>query len=239
MGIGAPTYPTDDTDVMSWGTHIGANMLLARAWLNGGVLTTDLNASEVVRDHVVRPEILGFPQYGLEGRIQHSYGTLTNHEGAPGSTGPDWATHRNRDTIYPYYVQATEIWRTRFGKTLRFDTDGGNIYASFHGNIKSSQEPNTGYPDGASGANTHLGGRLVICYTRRETGVKSTEVEHSRYFVYPELLDQFDCRARFIVSAGTYDVFLAYRRGTASADSTAFQFDLRNVQWVIEGQYSL
>lgn len=219
MAIPTSTQHVDGT-AMDW-SIVAANLAAYRAWQNA-IPLADLTDGSIRREHLVRPVIDGFPFNGIRGETQQvyflSYGVFDRASPAPLS----WGQRRNRITITPPAVGLGEKWRTPIGATVRLPYAAHvEISLSMEWQVRNPPPGGPIYPDGAGAGNT--GGYFAFLRYERATDTE-TEMAASRLFVYPLETaggtTTFNDRGHMLwagtLAAGTWDLSLAYVRGSAS-----------------------
>lgn len=218
-----------DGDTMSW-SDIATNIALVRAWLND-IPVTDIADESILREHLVRPRVFGFPGQAFEG-FQRLF---WQQHGVPISdaiTPDEWGGRVERFIIRPASIPSQDlIWRLPVSRTVYFpravDVD---VQCTFEAQSRSDPTAAPFYPDGASLVGGATAGFFALHIFNRQNGDDDYSIVGSQH-VYPcengsltaitEHTDQFHVSLVTSLTAGTYDFYLAYHLGSDIADRLA------------------
>ena len=217
------------------------NIAAYRTWMND-IDRTDVGASAVQKEHLVRPRVVGFPHEGLLGEhdvlLNREMGRLDPQVQAKG----DWGARRNRLTVLPYRVGTDDRWRLPWGATFYLPRDA-RVRASFSAEwqVRTATVAAGGpaYPDGAGGG--EVGGRWVLATYSRSTKTETLRTE-SAVYVYPEDVGGVPATTynngghgwfEASLGSGTWDVFLVYD-ASSGANSSLLQIDVSHIAGKIE-----
>lgn len=244
-----PVSLTDHTDAttMLW-SAVQANLDAIRTYINS-VPAADVDDASVQREHLVRPVIRGFPIHGMYGDWQELYTTpgVGMHEAERMATD-EWASRVEKLIIRPQehngstgFDDIDKVIFLPIGKPLELDrarTAEVSITFEYHHDVVLAAI-NPEYPDGAAGlANASIAGSFYIAvYDRSNDTV--TLIRESEQVAYPVVNaaaptahhDYFHLYAAIALSAGRYDVMLAYDvTSVSSTIVSTWQVEIGRVQ---------
>jgi hypothetical protein len=218
-----------------------ANFTKVRTFLNAGIVLGDVGANSIVREHLRKPVIQGFPVHGYRStfqtlhELQYGQATPYNHE--------RWGPIPDRLMLKPDLCDTAENrkWRTPIGKTIY--APNGHIRAYLTANMLARTDPAAheyvSSTNAASGQRVQ-GGWFEIYHYNRTTRSESTNLE-SRRHVYGDgsdtgiqpAVDNLNMMADIATTPGRYDVYLVYVRDTFDED-LFLQIDLTTIQFTVE-----
>lgn len=220
MGF-APTHVfADDTAMVA--SEVLQNLTDARDWLNGTVLPADVVAADLDESHIQRPEAFGFPTDRLRSTTQDIYHRRI------GSEGLVIQRHRrNRVDLFEKGLNLDDITPIEGLMATVFVREACqmNIFV----NLRATE-----YHDAAVGAYPENAGRIVIFVFSRSTGIRAQLVSSTRTLLTgvfsvggpggsgqanPVHNSRIYTQASVARAAGLHDVFVAYRRQGAAADT--------------------
>lgn len=232
--------PYTDTPIaagtMSW-TAIQNNLTDFRTWLNS-IPNGDLENGAILREHFVRPVILGFPFNGVQSTLQEAWDCSRGMGDFPAMQNTEWGAKRNRDAFVPVINDGlTEQWYTSIARTIRLDR---SMYIEAHVDLEWQTRSDTvEYPNGAGGpANAARCGFFAVHWYERATATDNYAV-YGKQDVYHRDADGVRSNDTGKVSmvetldAGTWDIQLVYHR--SAAPETLLQIDIGRATLHIEG----
>lgn len=211
-----------------------AHFEAARDWLNGGIVTADIDAEAIQRDHIVRPRFWGVPHHGMVGRVHRIRQMVLADAESQASTSFDIARCRDRTSFKPFRTVPgdTQRWRTRYGRTVYLPTQS-HVEVSCQGMVYTNNGTGFTRPHNDTG---DLFGRLVLAYLdRQDLGGGILLLQDSSHEIEPRDRCHFSCRSLTTLSAGSYDFLLLYDRQNIAPDhDEEAQVDLRTVNFTLD-----
>lgn len=229
-----------DGNLALW-AGVQANIDAARNWVND-IPDADIAVGGIRREHLVRPQLRGFPVNGVEGGVQAAY----FHERATllpdTALDPEWSANPRRLTIIPTTSDGTtRVIRTGVAGTFYVWADNWvSVVFTADMQVRSNSQAYR-HPFGAGAGVDTLGGYFSLHFFD-VTGQADNELVGSRRYIYPT--DDtgaggfaheaaLGCYAnRHLTTAGFYEVQLCYHIDAAT--SPIEQIDLSRIQLHIE-----
>lgn len=216
--------------------NFGDQVDAAHAWLNGGLVTTDLADDAIVRDHVTRPAFRGSPVYGMEGRIHKVRQHVADRAAGAPMDGQTLEFRRDRDSLQPFsFTDSTDnTWLTRFGRTVDLPTTC-HVEIWCHGTVHTSKTGANWEQPWVTSTGDRFGRMVIGCFDRSDlqAGIALMQsTSHELRLPSQNTIgsEHFSMRTLTSLSAGKYDILLVYDRQSLSpAHSDGFQIDLRAV----------
>lgn len=221
---------------MVW-SDIAANLALARTWLND-IPDTDVQDASVEREHLVRPQILGFPSNRTYSGFQQVFRQTFGLGGTEALTPQEWVSKMDRLTIRPEAVNGVSSrWLLPLGTTM-FLPYQSDLSVLFSCDLQARTDPVAGpfYPDGA-GAGQIAGSFRFLVYDR-QTLVSTERALRVLYPTEPAIIgpfgglttDRIHMLTTFTLDPGHYDIGMAYYEPAPVVE----QFDLTRITFHIE-----
>lgn len=229
----AATNHVDGT-AMVW-ADIAANIAAYRAWVNN-VPLGDFAFKAVKREHLVKPDVKGFPDTSFQSTFQSAWWRTFGVDDPSASVDSAWGSRRTRFMCFMNAVGANERWRFPIGATIWLPAES-HMEVGLTFDMHTRQDPAAvAYPNGA-GAGA-LGGYFALVARPRSTGIER-ECDGSRRMVYPNDTggagthsDSVRVCTAETWAAGWHDISLHYFLSTASLN--IYQHTIGRVTMKIE-----
>lgn len=230
--------PFSDTPVTGPGLAISelwTNVDDFRTWLNS-VPDGDVADNSILREHVVRPQVLGFPVNGFLGALQRAYLQEIGIGGPDLIDHSEWGPILERVAIVPRVTNGVEErFVTCIGRTFDLESNSDVRAMLTMAWAVAAADTATG-PDGVGGG--EQGGHFAF-YLRDRSDGSLTKFSPSTNHVYPFDTGQYGDRhdwgiLAYVEShpAGTYDLVLVYHRDLAPDE--VHQIDITRAQLSME-----
>ena len=230
-----PTAVVDGT-TMQW-SAVQTNIDDARTWLNL-IPDADISVGGVRREHLVRPQIKGWPVEGVEGGVQAAYGSDFGTNLPDVFQDSEWGNTPERITIVPTVSDGvSRTIRTAAAKTFYVWQDNYVSVVLTADMLIRSNTANYRHPFGAGPGVDTLGGYFSLHFYDLQQRTEN-ELQGSRRWVY--VMDDTTIASVFhngslvlygnrqLTQAGWHEVQLCYHLNAAA--SPIEQIDLTRLQ---------
>ena len=218
---------------MLWSV-IAANFAGYRNHANA-LAVADFDDAAVQREHIVKPRIRGFPHNGIESSFQGVWWRTYGLE-EPVLDNLTAGSVLRRLTWFPEELSAGDRWTFPVGATLHLPRQSW-VEVHVGCDVQVVHDNAVLNPNGASLANSVVGGYLFVGLRHRETGAE-LEPDEGRCDLYPQNgvspphLDPKKFGIAQELAGGTWDIVLRYAKTTGAEG--IYQFSLGRVTMKLE-----